>query len=142
MAWPKLSETLPRTEPGACQQCGAAERLTYWRECDDRDQKTGVFVVLCQPCADRVIEPHPRLYCETSDVTPMPGAMPICLDCGHRDGRVCLSPQARFNGGPGLQYQPEGQMVHLCRSPRRLSGWQYFASGPVEICSGKEIDGG
>lgn len=141
--WPKLSETLPGQMPGRCQQCDAgpqaeAEPLTYWQECDDDDRGTRVFIVLCQPCADRIIEPHPRLYRQQSDVMPMPGAMPVCLDCRYRERMDCVSPTAKFNGGPGLKYEPEGNYIHLCRSPRSKSGWKYWAPGPVETCSGKE----
>jgi hypothetical protein len=136
--WPKLSETLSGRTPGHCQRCNIIHDLTYWQECDDDDQPTRVFVVLCKFCAD-MIEPHPRLYREQSQFTPLPGAMPICADCQSRKGMDCTSPVAGFNGWPGLKYEPEGSMVHLCRSPRRLSSWQYIAPGPVEKCSGKEV---
>lgn len=135
--WPKLSETLPRRDPGHCQECGSELRLTYWQECDDRDQGMPVFVILCQGCSDRIIEPHPRLYRDLAANTPMPGVMSICADCRERDGLRCTSAAAKINGGPGLKYEPEGSMVHLCRSPRRLSGWQYLMPGPVTKCSGK-----
>ena len=135
--WPKLSDTLPRMDPCACQQCGATEQLVYWQECDDEDQGTRAFVILCRSCSDQLIEKHPRLYRDIDAKTPMPGAMPICLDCNMRVGKGCASPVARFNGGPGLEYEPKGQMVHLCRVPRSKSGWQYFAEGPVTKCSGK-----
>jgi hypothetical protein len=138
--WPKLSEELPGRDPCECQRCRATVRLTYWQECDNRDQPTRVFVVLCKGCADEIIEPHSRLYRDIDVNTPMPGAMPICADCRSRNGMTCLSPVAMFNGGPepGLQFEPKGQMVHVCRSPRREGGWQYFAEGPVTKCSGKE----
>lgn len=137
--WPKLSEDLPSKEPGECQRCRATvPPLTYWQECDENDVAERVFVVLCAPCAKQIIEPHPRLYRELSPNTPMPGAMPICRDCSRRNGMGCFSPLAKFNGGPGLTYEPEGQMVHLCRSPRSKSGWQYLAPCPVTACSGKE----
>jgi hypothetical protein len=138
--WGKLSETLPGFTPGQCQLCGHKLPLIYWQECDEDDQPTRVFVPLCQECSDRLIEPHPRLYRETSPNTPMPGAMPICLGCIHSNNLQCQSPVAKFNGGPGLEYEPKGQMVHLCRSPRRLSGWHYMAEGPVTKCSGKETE--
>jgi hypothetical protein len=102
------------------------------------DQPLRVFVVLCKRCADRIIEPHPRLYREQLPHTPMPGAMPICVDCPCRAALDCKSPVAKFNGGSGLEYEPKGQMVHLCRSPRSKSGWQYLSDGPVTKCSGKE----
>lgn len=137
--WPKLSETLERHTPGECQNCGAADPLTFWHECDEADRPTPQAVILCRPCADAIIEPHPRLYRETSTVTPLPGAMAICGDCRHRERLSCRSPVAQFNGGPGLEYEPKGNFVHVCRSPRRLSGWIYIASGPVKRCTGKKL---
>ncbi len=142
--WPRLSETLRGRVPGACQECGRTEahappaKLTYWRECDDSDRETHRFIVLCRSCADRIIEPHPRLYREQPRDTPMPGVMEICNDCKHRAGLACESPTARFNGGPGLAFEPPGQWVHLCRSPRSKSGWYWLTGGPVTGCSGKE----
>ena len=142
-SWPKLSETLPHHTPGKCQSCNMGDsspvfEAVYWQECDDQDQKTRQFIMLCQDCSDEIIEPHPRLYHEVSDVTPMPGAMPICLDCIHRDKMLCQCPKAQFMGGPGLEYEPKGSMAHVCRSPRSKSGWVYMAPGPVTACSGKE----
>ena len=138
MRWPKLSETLPGRSPDRCQRCDAVGTLTRWNECDEDDNPAASFVVLCQPCADAIIDPHPRLYKWMTPNTPAPGAMAICLDCPSRDGLRCTSPVAGFNGGPGLKYEPEGGMVHVCRSPRSQSGWHYMASGPVTKCSGKE----
>lgn len=147
--WPKLSETLDFHDPLRCQHCGqlapldtseplVTPDLTVWCECDEDDQPTAVFVALCPRCADRIIEPHPRLYKQMAKNEPAPGAMPICRDCPARDDFRCTSRLARFNGGPGMKYEPEGSMVHICRSPRRLSGWHYIASGPVARCSGKD----
>lgn len=136
--WPKLSEDLPHKEPDGCGRCRLSVGLIYWQECDEDDTPTRVFVILCRACSDAIIEPHPRLYREMHAFTPMPGAMGVCLDCRRRNGLACHSPQAQFNGGSGLAYKPEGQMVHLCRSPRNKSGWQYMAPGPVTECSGKE----
>ena len=143
----KLSESLPVKQVDQCGQCGLAahgggklkQNLTYWQECDDDDQPTRTFIVLCQACADKLIERHPRLYRETTAVTPMPGVMSVCADCVHRIGLACACPLAKFNGGPGLKYQPEGSMIHVCRSPRRLSGWIYSAPAPVTHCSGKAL---
>jgi len=136
--WPKLSETLPHSTPGQCQRCESSSELTYWQECDENDRPEIVFVVLCKACADAIIEPHPRLYKEQLASSILPGAMPICIDCKARDGMACRSPIAKFNGGDGLKFEPEGQMVHLCRSPRSKSGWHYLSAGPVEKCNGKE----
>lgn len=136
--WPRLSEQLtgPR-DIRYCQSCGGQGDLERWLEHDDRDVPEPIIVSLCPTCAGRLIEPHPRLYRRLMRSEPMPGAMPICLDCQYRDGTRCRSPQAAINGGPGLQYEPMLQRVHVCRSPRRLSGWHWIG-GPVEKCSGKE----
>lgn len=137
--WPKLSETLPfERRPDRCQGCGVGgDALKSWRECDEADLKTPVIVVLCRRCSDAIIEPHPRLYWEVLKGEPLPGAMPVCSDCPHRDGLDCKCPLARFNGGPGLAYEPMPSRVHLCRSPRKLSGW-FWLGPPVERCSGKD----
>jgi hypothetical protein len=115
MTWPKLSVQLtgPR-HPGACQSCGATgENLQLWREHDANDQPTYTVVVLCAPCAGRLIEPHPRLYSLLHRFAPFPGVMALCLDCRHRDGTACRSPKAKFNGGPGLEVlYPEPTRVH------------------------------
>lgn len=137
-SWPKLSETLPYRRPGECQQCTSITQLTYWRECDESDRETPATIVLCKRCADQIIEPHPRLYVEQSLVQPLPGAMVVCATCRARSEMTCKSPLATFNGGPGLEYEPKGSMVHICRSPRSHSGWIYSAPGPVYQCSGKD----
>lgn len=141
--WPRLTETLtgPKS-PDACQACGANRSpgdlaLTHWLECDDNDQKEPKLVVLCKPCADRLIEPHPRLYHQLSTHEPFPGGMELCLACKHRDGVRCTNPDAQINGGPGLKIKAPGSYAHVCRTPRRLSGWAYLG-GPATECSGRE----
>lgn len=141
--WPKLSETLPDQDPGHCGNCTympiAGERLTYWQECDDKDQTTLAYVVLCQACADRIIEPHPRLYRQLPANEIMPGAMAFCGDCVHRDGLACKCPAAKANGGEGIELKHSGQRAHICRSPRHISGWTWYG-GEVVSCSGREPD--
>lgn len=138
--WPRLSETLADTGPGCCQACGSTVGVSRWNECDEDDQPEPVAVTLCGACSDRLIEDHPRLYRQLLDDEPMPGSMPICADCPARKGVRCTSPVAGFNGGPGLDYEPKPYSVHLCRSPRRLSGWKWLFPGPVKSCSGKASD--
>lgn len=139
--WPKLSETFPEQEPDLCNACRAqpiaGEGLTYWQECDDNDLPTLVFVVLCQACADQIIEPHPRLYRQKQANDIMPGAMPICGECIHRKGLGCQCPLAKANGGDGIDLKHSGQRVHICRRPRHMSGWTWIG-GEVVSCSGRE----
>jgi hypothetical protein len=139
-SWPKLSETLPGpVTPDRCQSCGAWGDTDRWREHDEHDQPTPVVVVLCRPCSDKIIEPHPRLYARLQGNEPHAGAMPLCLDCQHRDGTRCAHPGARANGGPGIEiYIKQPYRVHVCRSPRRLSGWETLWPAPAQGCSGKE----
>lgn len=136
--WPKLSETLPIAEPGRCGQCGSMDRLTWWQECDERDRRTIAFVCLCGPCADKIIEPHPRLYVQQLADEVMPGAMPICADCPHREGRFCQCPAAKFNGGAGIVFQPRPSSLHLNCGRKSLSGWHWIFPEPATACSGKE----
>jgi hypothetical protein len=147
--WPKLSETLegPRA-PNACQSCGRsttsklrvdASRLSRWLEHDVRDRVPGrpVVVVLCAGCAELLVESHPRLYRELENGEPFPGCMGICIDCKLRVGVACSSPVAELNGGPGLKFtwDTPPTHAHICRSPRRLSGFVTMYSSPVRTCS-------
>jgi hypothetical protein len=104
--WPRLSETLPHPRDlKYCQGCGAAgSDLRIWQEHDEADHPEPIHVVLCEVCAENLIEPHPRLYrcLDRYRWEPAPGLMPTCLDCVHHKGLVCGSPLLRANGGPGL----------------------------------------
>ena len=108
----KLSESTPRlTEmegarhPHVCQGCGLADpqKLCRWQECDHHDQPELRVVVLCGGCAQRLIEPHPRLYHRMDQNAPMPGCMKVCLNCSFRQGVSCSHPAARANGGDGVE---------------------------------------
>lgn len=104
---PGLSRTLPfPRHPDSCQACGqtaAGERtLERWRECDEWDKPTRRIVVLCAPCARRLIRPHARLYIALSPNEPHTGTMPLCLECRWRRGCDCANPLARVNGGAGV----------------------------------------
>ena len=140
MTWPKLSGQLtgPRS-PAVCQSCGGDAELARWREHDEGDRPTSVMVVLCKKCANRLIEKHPRLYAELYPNDPHPGCMAICLDCRHRDGTRCAHPDAKANGGTGVMLSiATPHKVHLCRSPRRLSGWTTIWRSPASACRQKE----
>lgn len=142
--WFKLSDTLtgPKS-PDRCQSCGAAGEpdsrdITRWQECDHSDRPTAVVVVLCKPCGGRLIEPHPRLYRALEPNDPHPGSNGVCLDCPHRAGVNCGHPDAKANGGAGvLLAVGKPTEVHLCRSPRRLSGWVRMWPYPPRDCKQK-----
>ena len=145
---PRLSETLtgPRSID-TCQCCGfiplpAQEPLTRWLEHgeDDAPDPHPIVVVLCKPCSDKLIEPHPRLYRALQLHEPLLGAMPICQDCTHREATRCKCPAAKINGGEGLQitFTTPPTRIHVCRSPRSQSGYTVNYTGPVNQCSGKE----
>jgi len=102
---PRLSETSSWIAwPQVCRRCGAAVELSVWQEHDDQDRRELIFVVLCRRCAERVIEPHPRLYRELDQNEPAPGVMAICGQCRHQVAGRCRSPKAAANGGPGLRF--------------------------------------
>lgn len=146
MTWPKLSETLegPRT-PGCCQACAAIElpemerALHVWQECDENDRGTDVLVYLCGPCSDKIIKPHPRLYRRLWTPMPLPGAMPICTDCTHREGLRCTHALLKANGGPGLELAvPKPAHAHLNYGGGRgefVKMYPYWPRG----CKGREV---
>lgn len=153
--WPRLSESLPFTEPGECANCGAPESedflsgkhpykpaLYVWREHDQFDNPEGRFVTLCVKCSDRLIEPHPRLYARLETHTPAPGVMEVCRDCKHRDGNRCLNPASLANGGEGIALVgPKPTTVYIDgvdKRGRRFGRWLQAYDGPVKSCSGKE----
>lgn len=139
---PRLSVTLPgpRHLP-MCQSCMTTERLTKWLEHDERDRPEPIVVILCQRCARDLIAPHPRLYRELQAWEPTPGSMPLCVNCRFVDDLACTHPKLKANGGPGLILtMPRPTEMHVCRSPRRLSGWIKIYHGPVSACEGRQLD--
>jgi hypothetical protein len=115
-AIPRLSVDYPATTFHAdrtddrCFRCGCEFKgrpdRTVWREHDDNDRPEMVFVVLCLACADRIIDPHPRLYARLDRNEPAPGVMAICRGCDHQVAYRCKSPRARASGGEGLSFPP------------------------------------
>lgn len=111
--WPRLSETLTGPKhPGTCQSCGNAGE-DRWRECGDRDEFTPIIVVLCKPCTDLLIEPHPRLYHTLQKHEPCPGTHDLCVPCIHRDGLICRMDRA--HGGPGVALQAKAMTAIVGR---------------------------
>ena len=146
---PRLSKDLKGEKSRTrCQACGLQvlfdplpklPQLRRWQEHDDGDRPEPIVVVLCKPCSNRLIEPHPRLYREMQAFEPHPGSMPICDDCTRREGVSCRHPEAKANGGQGVELiAPKPSYVHLQMSPRRHSGWRTLYTGPVISCKQKE----
>jgi hypothetical protein len=140
MAMPRLSTDLPgERAPNVCQSCGAREKLSRWREHDERDRPENVFVVLCARCEKKLVEPHKRLYAQIQPNEPIPGTLDLCVPCAFRDGLRCTHPDLKANGGAGLFIKIEKPIVaHLCRSPRRLSGYMRIWTKPAETCRGRK----
>lgn len=82
-----------------------------------------------------------RLYAAINFYEPVPGAMPLCLDCTRRDGTACTSPLATFNGGEGMRViTPKPSRVHFYRRGKGArSGWETIYPGPARGCDGKEV---
>jgi hypothetical protein len=141
---PGLSETLAYAKhPRSCQACGIMTldlaELTRWRECDARDRPTAIIIVLCRACSDRLIRPHPRLYHAIDPLAPTPGIMALCVDCAHRRGTGCTSPELKANGGAGLEIRfPRPDSVHLCYGGGRGEFKQLYHGAPTH-CAGREV---
>ena len=144
--WPRLSEPLPFPRvPDQCQSCGSGTGeggppLAAWREHDQFDRPENIYVLLCPTCSARLIDPHPRLYAAMGRFEPIPGVMPLCLYCRHRDGLRCTSPKAKLNGGEGITViGPKPTDVHVCRRGGK-GGWMKLYPSPATYCDGKEVD--
>ena len=147
---PRLSETLsPIRRPFDCQRCGAippvgGEPLTAWQEHNDADRPETIFVLLCRKCADKVIEPHPRLYRRLSRNEPAPGVMQICSGCIYQIEGRCTSDLLRSRGGPGLKFPGPDTTVHICRAgPKgrgRVGEWLKMWSAEPTTCAGFRPD--
>lgn len=144
MKWPRLTDALSHEKrPDRCQGCGSADRVTIWQEHDDKDKPEPLFLALCLECADKVIEPHPRLYAGVSENAPMPGAMPTCVACTLRRGMTCTHPNLKANGGPGLILkfpQPYVAMVDGTHKGKRWGGRMLLYHAPV-TCTGRTLSG-
>jgi len=136
--WPRLTETLTdhSIRCDTCQACGAtwskSNPIQRWTECDDDDRKENKHLSLCKSCADEIIEPHPRLYHQRENSEVIPGAMTICINCKIRDGNTCTIED--YNR---IDFDPQPTSIHVCRSPRRLSGWKTYTPSPINGCSAK-----
>lgn len=153
--WPRLSETLPHeacvTSDGIawCQRCETEGELDVeirrWQEHDGNDRPEPRYVLLCGPCGDRIVDPHPRLYRKLGQHEPAPGAMPICAACVYQhlqEHLGCGHPDLKANGGPGLQLtfpRPTEAFVDGVRGGRRTGWRETWYSGPVTRCVGRAV---
>jgi hypothetical protein len=113
--------------------------MQRWRECDEWDQPTSVIVVLCERCAKRLIDPHPRLYMPLWPSDPIPGMLPICDDCPHRQATRCVLAKASGGGGVFFHFDKEPTRAHLCGSgPGGRWGRTVAMYGKVTRCDQKE----
>lgn len=103
----RLSDLPGIRHPECCQKCGGKAsdvgELKFWIEHDHRDNPECCGIVLCEPCAKRIIDPHPRLYSRLTKWAPWPGFMALCVACIHRNGVACECPSAKANGGEGIK---------------------------------------
>jgi hypothetical protein len=139
--WPRLSSDLAGPKhPDSCRSCGSGDDLTRWQEHDMMDRVEHIYIVLCQACANTLVEKHPRLYRQVDRNAPSPGVMTLCVDCPARDGTECTSPMATFNGGEGMVIKiPKPSRVHFCRRGKGAqSGWETIYVGPPKSCEGKD----
>ena len=137
--WPRLSETLTGPiETQKCRSCGDINPDDLWQECDDADQPEKIYILLCKPCAKKLIKPHPRLYIDLQRNQPIPGMMPICDNCVYREGYKCS--QTLAAGGPGLRVQISAPSVcHVYYGGGRgewLKLWSMTAHG----CTQRKAD--
>ena len=145
---PGLSQTLPPAlNWHTCQACGAAQhaddaRILRWKECDEWDQELHpvVYVILCERCSARLLEPHPRLYLPVEPGDPVPGTMAICGDCPHLV-LPFTCPLARSQGGAGVWVMfdrpPSVMFVDGVRNGRR-TGWRRIDYGTPVGCYQKD----
>lgn len=133
---PRLSQHRGNHGRSHCALCGGSELMTRWQEHDHNDRPEARCVALCKPCADKVIEKHPRLYRRLSEDEFVPGSSGVCVGCKWQVHLSCTSPKAMFNGGPepGLEFSPRPSVGHLCRPCRTIA----VECEPVTECSGKE----
>lgn len=140
----KLTEQAPRLtdlpgpkHPHRCQRCGRAGR-SRWQECDHQDQPEHRVVVLCEPCAVELVDPHPRLYVALHPNAPWPGCMELCLSCKHRNGVSCTHPNAKANGGEGVSLtvcKPATMFVDGTRNGKRFGYHAQIYGVPPQACA-------
>jgi hypothetical protein len=159
--WAKLSETLPGVRHfRVCQCCGQnslfdlESELSMWREHDDNDVETDVFVMLCEQCnrerssdggtarANRkktLIDAHPRLYSQMPDNYWFPGVMHLCANCEWHSEMNCSHPDRAANGGTGtLEIDGTGFSYHVKMTRKAHSGYA-TKFDRAKSCSGHKL---
>lgn len=140
----RLTDLPGEKHPLKCQLCGGTNgrhgipgiirhSVDRWQEHDHHDKPEPRVIVLCDKCARRCIEPHPRLYNQLQDNQPWPGCMELCVNCKHRSGVSCTHPSAKANGGPGVLItitKPISAMVDGAKYRGHMQLWPK----PPEAC--------
>ena len=143
MNMPRLSiDLILKPHPFRCQSCGVESlfNFTRWQEHDENDKPEPIVVVLCVPCSKRLIEPHPRLYRELQRHEPFPGTLDLCIQCRHRDGTRCTSPDLLANGGNGVILTiKKPVMAHLKMAKPARSGWHKMWTESASDCKQREV---
>lgn len=151
--WPRLSTSLnPFINVRTCQCCGNAcepypelsgqrqqlRAIRLWQECDESDQPEPIVVALCDPCAEKIIEPHPRLYRRLSSLNhPIPGVTAVCPGCIFQEGSRCKCPESLANGGAGIRLKgPRPQRGFI--DGVKYRGPFEFYSEPITACTGRK----
>lgn len=120
-------------------QASPSPGVYAWQEHDDQDQPSSIAIMLCTDCSGRLIEPHPRLYRRLGRNEPFPGIMLPCIECAFRAGVRCTHPEARVNGGPGLQLDQDPPMsTHVRFGVGRGGACSTVYPNPVRSCSGRQ----
>lgn len=119
------------------REAAPAPGIYAWQEHDEDDQPEPIVVMLCTDCSERLIGPHPRLYRRLARNEPCAGIMDLCLECAFRAGVRCTSPEARINGGPGLEFDHDPPISgHVCYRTGRCVFYTIYPN-PVRTCSGR-----
>ena len=129
--------SLPHLHPKKCAACGCWDReklLSLWQEHDREDKPETRYVLLCDACSRKLIEPHVRLYAEIDNKSPAPGAMEICADCRFRDGLWCA--KAKSNGGEGVTITAAKPSRGFIDGARYSGPFTFYPVAP-SACSGK-----
>lgn len=126
--------------PRKCQACAPslfdspALHLVKWHECDDRDKKQRILVVLCSRHSRKLIQSHPRLYHEVAHNAPWPGGMEQCVSCRFRSELKCTNPEIT----PYVIPTPGVVRAHL-KYGRRGSFVTMYPNPPGD-CPGRSSD--
>lgn len=148
---PRLSVDLPLHGLAECAQCGGPQPLDVWQEHDEWDVAEPIYLLLCHPCAEAIIAPHPRLYRCLEPHEPAPG-VPRARRPGRAAGRSLPAldlparrlRQARPPGAPhhrplprpGLGLRPEAALL----TALLISIWPLFITSTKSGCSPRPLN--